>query len=736
MSYFAHLSKEEKLLMWREMCRSRFIELKIRYDIKDSGDSHIPTVALLSLGEEAVSLGASFACNPSRDWLVPGHRSKGALVHFGVTPEEDLANHLCKADSPSRGRDGNIHYGLIKKHILKFKSHMISNWPTGAGIADALTYIFKLEKQEGKLPVVLCFCGDGASRQGTFHEVLNYAAVRNLPMGFIIDNNRIATDTPFIEQSAAQNLVDIARGYNIEGAYIANGNDIVTVYNYSVRLIERARTLANNTKYLSAYNLARAPFILECDTFRMAEHNESRKANCVDIFDFIEWGALDPVRLFREELLGLRSVDAVRAIHDREPGKMFACDVMEISEAELNIIAEEEKQAVDAAYEAVRTGPDPEPDESLLRIFPHVAINKVKRSVEPFDAKYALRTKLSPEEHKNMLSYGVAIRKTLHDILKNNRRVRIFGEDVGGCLIEGEPRGGGVYGITHDIVADLELEVDQCFNTPLAEIAIVGAATGHAIAGLIPIAEIQYLPFASCAMQQIIDYLASFFWTTGVSPHVLFRLPSGGGKSMGEYHSSLRLEAAFFHTPGLKMVHPSTPHDAAALLRASVLDDAPILFFEDLWAYSSVFGKVGDGEVAIGSAALRQEGSDLTIISWGARMWFQVVLPAVDILAQEGISLELIDLRSLCPLDLDLLVESAVKTRRVLIAHEAPKYGGVGGSIAQMIQEAAGENLLAPYIGVVGAKRCMLAQHPKLEEWILPSDGDILAVARELLAYR
>lgn len=737
MAYFAHLSKQEKLEMWRQMCRARFIELKIRYDIKESGNSNVPTVALLSLGEEAVSLGASFVCDPKLDWIVPGHRSKGALVHFGVTPEEDFLNHFCKANSPSRGRDGNIHYGFLKKHILRFISHMISNWPTGVGIAHALKYIYDHEKQAGELPVVLCFCGDGASRQGTFHEVLNYAATQNLPVGFVIDNNRIATDTPFEDQSATRNIADIARGYNMEGIYIANGNDVVTVYNYAAWLVDRARTLAKkDIGELVRCNMPRAPFILECNTFRMSEHNETRKANCVDIFDFVEWGALDPVRMFRETLLGLRSVDAVRAIHDREPGRMFACDTMEISPEELSAIAEEESGLIDKAYEAAKTSPDPKPDESLLQIFPSRSFKKTERYVEPFDAVYALRTKISNKERKSMLSYGVAIRNTLYSALKSDWRVRIFGEDVGGRMIDGKMCGGGVYNMTHDIVADSELMPGQCFNTPLAEIAIVGNAIGHAVVGLVPIAEIQYFPFAACAMQQFIDYLASFFWTTGFSPHCIFRLPSGGGKSMGEYHSSLRLESEFFHTPGLKMVHPSTPHDAAALLRSSLSDDAPILFFEDLWAYSSVFGRVKDGEVSIGSAALRQEGNDISIIAWGARTWFHVVLPAADALAREGKSIELIDLRSLCPLDMDLLVESVKKTQRVLIVHEAIKYGGAGESIAQMIQEAVGEYLIPPHIGVIGAKRCMLAQHPNLEQWILPSEYEVLGAARELLTYR
>jgi len=736
MGYFARLTKEKKLEMWREMCLARFLDLKIRYDIKESGDAKIPTVALLSLGEEAVSVGSAFACDPKRDWLVPGHRAKGALIHFGVTPLEDILNHLCKADSPMRGRDGNMHYAFPEKHIVKFISHMIANWPTGAGIAEGLKYLYEQTPKTDEIEFVLCFCGDGASRQGTFHEVINFTAARNLPIGFVIDNNGIATDTPIEEQMAAMRISDCAYGYNIAGEYIANGNDVVTVYNHAARLIERARELSRHTDFLQKNNLPRAPFILECRTFRMAEHNETRKANCVDIFDFIEWGALDPLRIFRETLLGLRKESDIRAISDREPGRMFSCEPLEIMPEELEKIAKETKAEAEEAYEKAKIMPDPEADESLRKIFPGEIIVKNPRKIEPFDAVYILRTKVAPAERKDMVAYGVALRNVItKEVVSGNYTTRIFGEDVGGRLVEGEMRGGGVYNITHDLIEN-PIGPKQCFNTPLSEIAIVGAAIGQALVGLIPIAEIQYLPFASVALSQLIDFLPTLFWTAGIAINPIFRLPCGGGKSAGEFHSSMRLEATFFHTPGLKMVHPSTPKDVMGLMRSAVGDNSPILFFESLWALSSVIGKVDQEAIPIGPAALREEGKDLTIIAWGARTWFEAVLPAVEVLAKDGISCELIDLRTLRPLDLDLLLQSAKKTHRVLVAHEDIKDGGAGESIAQKIQEEAGEHLLSPYVAVIGSEFCPLPQHPKLERWFLPSEEKVLREARKLLAYR
>ncbi len=738
---FARLSKEKKLQMWREMCLARFEELKIRYDIKESGDSKIPTVALLSLGEEAVSVGAAFACDLERDWLVHGHRSKGALIHFGVTPFEDLANHMCKADSPMRGRDGNVHTAFPARHVVKFISHMIANWPTGCGIAEGLKYLYEYhdflgtkDPRPDEIGVVLCFCGDGASRQGTFHEAVNFAAARNLPVGFIIDNNRIATDTPIEDQTAVMRISDAATAYNIAGEYIANGNDVITVYNHAVRLIARARKLACRTQFLEECNLPRAPFILECETFRMAEHNETRKAQCVDVYDFAEWGALDPLRFFREALLSMRSVDALRMISDKEAGGMFSCDTMEISAEELDTIADKACADVDEAYEKAKALTDPVPDISLRTLFPTGARFFQERRVEPFDAAYVLRTKLSAAERRGMKAYGVALRDTLVAEMKINPRIRMFGEDVGGRRINGEPRGGGVFNMTHGAVVDPALGEARCFNTPLSEVAIVGAAIGQALVGLIPVAEIQYLPFASVAMGQLIDYLPTWFWTVGTPIHAIFRLPCGGGNAGGEFHSSMRLEATFFHTPGLKMVHPSTPRDVAGLLRAALRDDAPILFFEDIWALSGVVGRIDEEVIPIGPAALRQEGRDLTIIGWGARIWFDVILPAADELSSKGASIELIDLRTIAPLDMECIVQSLKKTHRLLIVHDDIAWGGIGNGLAGILQgdDEVFQELAAP-IKVIGAEYCMMPQHPNLEQWYLPSSEKVLAAARHLL---
>jgi len=758
-SYFGRLPRESKLEFWRLLCRTALAELKIRYDIKDQNSKRvIHTIALLSLGEEAIPLGVALACDPKRDWIAPSHRSKGACFRFGITPKDDFLVHALAKDSMTMGRDGNIHYGSKEHHILPFISHMAAHWPAAVGIAEAMKYRFENgEITKDEMGFVICFCGDGASRQGIFHETVNLAAVRNLPIGFVIDNNGVATDTPIWEQSAKMRISDMAHGYNIRGEHISNANNIIDVYNHAARLISQGREIATQSDYHERNGLPRAPFVLDCVTFRMAEHNETRQAQCVDPVDFLEWGANDPVRFLFNYLIGYGREEKIRSGPVRQkPKEMYNAAVRDIfaefddmlnpqrgekeryrfdgefSPLELAKIATEEKEAINKAYEEAAAAAKPVPDDDLLRVYPTEIYIPKEHPVEPFESW--ISANIPDSFRKQTISYGDALQRALYEVAKNDSRIRVFGEDVGGRMIDGEARGGGVFGMTRKLVADPKLFKKQCFNTPLAEIGIVGLAIGQAWSGLIPIAEIQYLPFASPALEQLIDYIPGRYWANRMPVHAIFRLPCGGGKSSGEYHSSMRLEATFYHTPGLKMLHPSTPKDVIGLMRSAVKDDSPILYFEDLWGYGNVFGVIGEEAIQIGPAAFRKEGADLTIIAWGARTWFEATLPAVVRLEQNGYSIELIDLRTLAPLDEEFLVRSAKKTHRVLIVHEDIVHGGIGESIAATIQRQAFSYLLAP-IEIVGEPFCQLPQHPALEEWALPSSERVYNAAQKLLEY-
>ncbi|OGZ96118.1 MAG: hypothetical protein A3I44_04760 [Candidatus Sungbacteria bacterium RIFCSPLOWO2_02_FULL_51_17] len=747
----ARLTKKEKLELYRLMYAARMCDEKISWIMKEEGMGFIPTVALLSIGEEAVTAGASYALDPAVDWIFPGHRCKAALLRFGLTPLEDLANHGCKKESLMGGRDGNVHHASIDRHIGKFISHMGAGATAACGVVDGLRYLYELERKTDKLPVSMVFFGDGAAQQGIIHEAMNYAAVRNLPVIFVIDNNRVATVTHAEEQFAAKHLFLRAFGYNLQWEYVSNGNDVVSVYNAAKALVDRARTVAAFGPYDKgpADGELRAPAVLECETFRWCGHNETIKVPDVDLHEFAEWRAQDPIALYRDFLQRMPRVSSLEAIADREPRAMRNVRVSEVSVDELEAIEAGVAREVDEAYEAAKLMHDPDPaKDGLGAIWPvPTLIFKGERVVEPYNA--GLRASFSKDALKNKVSLGQSLQRVIHETLKNNPRARAFGEDVAG---RGRHKG-GVYGMTLPALKDAAIPQEQIFDTPLSEWAITGSAIGQSLVGIIPIAEIQYFPFLSVAISQITDYAATHYYTTHVWTRMVLRLPYGAGTAGGHFHVSSLLEATLFHTPGLKMVDPATPADMAGLFRAAVNEKAPVMFKENLWALSRVFGDMAADEcvVPIGKPALRKEGADLTIITWGAKTIFDAVLPAVSRLEADGHSIEIIELRSLQPYDLEFLVDSVRRTHRCLIVHEDVARGGVGQSVACEMQDVFGVgegesavndverdgayfSTLAP-ITVYGAHFTPAPQHPAMERYFLPSADGVYRRAKKLLRY-
>ena len=295
---------------------------------------------------------------------------------------------------------------------------------------------------------------------------------------------------------------------------------------------------------------------------------------------------------------------------------------------------------------------------------------------------------------------------------------------------------GGVFGKTLPAIRDADILEEQVFSTPLSELAIIGSAIGQSLVGIKPIAEIQYFPFLSVAITQLIDYAATHYFTSRISIPIVVVTPYGG-PSGGDFHSSSRLEATLFHTPGIKMVDPATPADAVGLLKSALKEQAPVVYKTNIWAFSRIYGDpaVDGHEVPIGNPALRKEGKDLTIISWGSRMIFEKVLPAISRLEAQGHSIELIDLRSIMPYDLEFLVDSVKRTRRALIVFEDVETGGVGESIATAISRGAYFETRAP-ITAYGAAYTPMPQHPKLEEFFLPSVDGVYERALKLLKSR
>lgn len=321
------------------------------------------------------------------------------------------------------------------------------------------------------------------------------------------------------------------------------------------------------------------------------------------------------------------------------------------------------------------------------------------------------------------LFYADAIREALRQEMGRDDRVYIFGEDVAAY--------GGVFGITRDLLA--QFGPMRVRNTPLSEAAIIGEAIGAAVYGLRPVPEIQFSDFLTTGLSPLVDLAASYHYRIGTPLPMTIRAPAGGALRIGNFHSKC-LESWFCHVPGLKVVVPSTAHDAKGLLVASIRDNNPVLFFEQKKLYREIRDDVPEElyEVELGKAAIRREGKGISLFTYGSPLY--LALEAAKILEEKGIGLEVVDLRTLVPLDRETILESFRKTNRAIILHEAPKIGGFGGEIASILAEESFDNLAAPIIRL-GAKQTPVPTNPVLEDWYLPSVADIVGAAERLMEY-
>jgi 2-oxoisovalerate dehydrogenase E1 component beta subunit len=322
-----------------------------------------------------------------------------------------------------------------------------------------------------------------------------------------------------------------------------------------------------------------------------------------------------------------------------------------------------------------------------------------------------------------LMTYGESIRDGLRTAMREDERVYLLGEDIAEY--------GGVYGITKGLVE--EFGKKRVKNTPLSELALLGEAAGASVAGLRPVAEIQFSDFLTSGFSMLVDYAAPYFFRTGTHMPFVVRAPFGGGLRIGPFHSKCP-EAWFFHVPGLKIVVPSTPYDAKGLLQAAIDDNDPVLFFEHKKLYYEIRDEVPSEvyRIPLGQAAIRREGSHVTVITYGAMV--HLALKAAEKISTQGIELEIVDLRTLVPLDEETMLASFRKTNRVIILHEAPERGGVGAELESRICEKAFDHLAAPPVRLA-AKMMPVPMPPQLEDFYLPSEQDIVDAAKRLIQY-
>jgi 2-oxoisovalerate dehydrogenase E1 component len=676
------LTKEQALDLLRQMWEIRLFEDRV-YDLL--GRNIIKGASHLYAGQEAVAVGAISVLRDD-DLITSTHRGHGHCHARGAAiakTEEAKQEHynkmmaeLCGRETGyCLGRGGSMHIADVEKGNLGATGIVGGNIPvaTGAGLA---------QEMEGTDRVVLCFFGDGASSTGNFHESLNMAGLWKLPVVYIVENNLYGMSVPITSAAAKLDIADRACAYDMPGE-VVNGMDVLAVREAVGRAVERARK-------------GEGPSLIECQTYRWYGHSRS-----------------DP-RAYRTK-------EEEAAWRARDPIPSFAAWLVEngiYTQQEIDALEERVEEAIEEATKFALESPMPPADE--LEAFVYAPFQWTESDYARERELRARCRQGGPGTRK--ILYREALREAAREEMLRDPRVFIMGEDVGLY--------GGAYGATKGLFE--EFGPERVRDTPISEATIGGSAVGAAMAGMRPIAEIMYVDFTPLAMDQIANQGAKnrFMFGGKTTVPMVIRTEGGAGRSIAAHHSQ-SLEALWTHFPGIYVVMPSTPYDAKGLLKAAIRDDNPVMFIEHKMLYS-VEGYVPEEDYVIpyGVADVKREGSDVTVVTY-SRMVHRS-LEAAEKLAEEGISVEVIDLRTLKPLDMESIAVSVKKTGRVVGVTEAYKTGSFISELAMRIQEQVFDWLDAPVVRV-GAADVPVPMSETLEDAAIPSVERIIDGIRQAL---
>lgn len=629
------LSNEQLVSFYKKLLWPRMIEEKMLVLLRQGKISKW----FSGIGQEAIAVGATLALQED-EWIMPMHRNLGVFTTRNMPLSRLFMQWQGAKEGYSKARERSFHFGSREHHICG----MISHLGPQMAIADGVALAYKLRKEN---KVSLAFTGDGATSEGDFHEALNVAAVWDLPVIFLIENNGYGLSTPVNEQYRCISLVDKAKGYGMEGVQI-DGNNILSVYD----TIKGVRDYCiKNQK----------PYLIECLTFRMRGHEEASGTKYVPQELFRLWEMKDPIKNFEEYLTAQKVLDAGKIEAIRNEFKEKIETELAIGFDTKPVVADTEVELGDVYAE-------------------RPTVNSQQTSVKVVDNSGVYSDSGLPTNDSRLID---AIKQGLHQSMQQHPNLILMGQDIAEY--------GGAFKITEGFVQ--EFGKARVRNTPLCESAIVGAALGLSLEGYKSMMEMQFADFVTVGFNQIVNNLAKIHYRWGQNADVVIRMPTGGGVGAGPFHSQSN-EAWFTKVPGLKVVYPSTPIDAKGLLIAAINDPNPVMYFEHKALYRSVNGPVPEEyyEIEIGKARHVREGDEISIITYGSGVHW-----AEDYAAEHPeISIDILDLRTLAPLDYLAIREAVKRTGRVLLLHEDTLIGGIGGEIAAWISENCFELLDAP----------------------------------------
>ncbi len=612
---------EELISIYKVLVKPRLIEEKMLILLRQGKI----TKWFSGWGQEGISVGSAYAMN-QEEFMLPMHRNLGVFTTRGIPLNQLFAQFQGKLSGFTKGRDRSFHFGTKDYNIVG----MISHLGPQMGVADGIALSNKLKKNK---QATIVFTGDGGASEGDFHESLNVAAVWDLPVIFVVENNCWGLSTPSNEQFRCKQFIDKGIGYGID-AFQVDGNNILEV-------IKTIRKIADSIRQKPR------PFLLECKTFRMRGHEEASGTKYYPDGLQDEWAKKDPVVNF----------------------ELFLKEEHILSEERCTEIQKEIKDEIQKGLEiAFEEGPvEANLDSEINDVyapFKQTVINPVSSS-------------------KTEKRFIDAVTDALKQSMVKYPDLVIMGQDIAEY--------GGVFKVTEGFV-DL-FGKERVRNTPICESAIVGAGLGLSINGMKAVVEMQFADFVTCGFNQIVNNLAKSHWRWGQNADVVVRMPTGANTAAGPFHSQSN-EAWFFHTPGLKVVYPAFPGDAKGLLNAAIEDPNPVLFFEHKFLYRSIREEISDDyyTTEIGKAGILREGDDVTIITYGLGVHW-----ALEVLDENpSISATLVDLKTLLPLDTETIYKAVRATGKVIILHEDCMTGGIGGELAALITENCFDSLDAP----------------------------------------